>query len=160
MKVPFLSISNTVTLKYSHERKRRGPKYTSRDRLKYILNAKIKRGFTTREQVCVRNYFRVEHRCSGIRPIARTGVINYDPFIRSKLPRYRLFRNDKRARDWDVASRESGSTDTLKSTVTGTMQRNKLHIALSAFACDQSRDARERVPQIDLARTQSLFAYR
>lgn len=114
MKVPFLSISNTVTLKYSHERKRHGPKYTSRDRLKYILNAKIKRGFTTREQVCVRNYFRVELRCSGIRPIARTGVINYDPFIRSKLPRYRLFRNDKRARNWDVASRESGSTDNIE----------------------------------------------
>lgn len=57
VKAPFLSISNTVTLKYSHEKERRNPKYMSRDRLKCILSAKIKREFTTREQVCVRNYF-------------------------------------------------------------------------------------------------------
>lgn len=80
VKAPFLSISDMVTLKYSHERKRRDPKYMSRDRWKFILNVNNKREFTKRKQVCAGNYFHAQLRYSVPEPIARTDGINYRPF--------------------------------------------------------------------------------
>lgn len=156
VKAPFLlSISDTVTLKYSHARERDAVRNTRRviDESTYwtwILNVDL-----WNESKFVLAIIFVPSSDTRLPSLARTALITV-PFIRSKLPRYRLFRDDKRARNWDVASR--GSPTTLKSVVTGTMQRNKLHITLSAFIRnDQSRDAKERVPQIDLARTQSFF---
>lgn len=72
MKAPFLSISDTVMLKYSQEKETRSPKYTSRDRWKYIsivLNLRDENKFALAIIFAPGS--------SVPEPIARTDDINY-----------------------------------------------------------------------------------